>query len=474
MVRKTDHDIEVDGGQSIFDCNGANQNGGVTVQSVCMILTGPAHAVYRDMAFTNFKKWAVGVEGGANLLFDHVEGSPENTYVHANQNQFLFYGCFDCTVQYVRGEGGDDNVAVNNSAEVPTHYDELWTSGGDVLGFQASHIEAVTGYSGLSIWPIHPAFLMDQIGADHIHVHSTDGNTMGAVRFTSSNVAYPIATPAIIGTIKISDSELRDANTNIFKAGGTNGAVTIHNLIIDNVSVSGNNTLDGAIFLQPPPSAAWIVDNIVVQNSDIAANQTLLATTTNSGTGTLALNNVTFQNNNIIGVYNLFNPSSATNLTTGTFNITGNYINGVGSLVTALTPMNINITNNNLTGGSGSEVVNIKSATVTSNFCGNIVSGFNLGMVRFSAVVSSTVYSCGNNVLSSVNWLNYSSAGTATLYGWDIQCDVTKANRVTGEYCQNTNTAPGSGTLTTAGPVMDQGTSSNSWFLMSNPTGQQY
>jgi hypothetical protein len=60
------------------------------------------------------------------------------------------------------------------------------------------------------------------------------------------------------------------------------------------------------------------------------------------------------------------------------------------------------------------------------------------------------------------------------VYGYDIQCDVTKMTRTTGEYCQNTNTAPGSGTLTTAGPVMDQGTSSNSWFLMSNPSGQQY
>jgi hypothetical protein len=32
----------------------------------------------------------------------------------------------------------------------------------------------------------------------------------------------------------------------------------------------------------------------------------------------------------------------------------------------------------------------------------------------------------------------------------------------------NTNTSPGSGTLTTAGPVMDQGTSSNSSALAKN------
>jgi hypothetical protein len=32
----------------------------------------------------------------------------------------------------------------------------------------------------------------------------------------------------------------------------------------------------------------------------------------------------------------------------------------------------------------------------------------------------------------------------------------------------------GDGTLTTSGPVMNQGTASGSWFLQSNPTGQTY
>lgn len=87
------------------------------------------------------------------------------------------------------------------------------------------------------------------------------------------------------------------------------------------------------------------------------------------------------------------------------------------------------------------------------------------------------VQSDGANQLvgTSPAWFKYDgSTPPTTVYGFDIQCDVTKMSRVTGEYCRNTNASPGSGTLTTAGPVMDQGTSSNSWFLRSNPSGQTY
>lgn len=120
--------------------------------------------------------------------------------------------------------------------------------------------------------------------------------------------------------------------------------------------------------------------------------------------------------------------------------------------------------------------ITISAGTNYFRIGNNQISGMVGGLAYFNGTRTINLYSNGGNVLynSSVWWSFAVATDTASSYGWDISCDVTKMTRTTGEYCFNTNTSPGSGTLTTSGPVMDQGTSSNSWFLMSNPTGQQY
>ncbi len=97
------------------------------------------------------------------------------------------------------------------------------------------------------------------------------------------------------------------------------------------------------------------------------------------------------------------------------------------------------------------------------------------GVARLTTTASVSISSGGHNNLGSSSLFTYTSGTpTITAYGWDLKCNVATLARVTGEYCNNTNISPGSGTLNTAGLVANQGTSALSWFLLSNPSGQQY
>ena len=262
------------------------------------------------------------------------------------------------------------------------------------------------------------------------------------------------------------------ANSVIFAASASvANNVHVNNLIIDNVTAGLNSTAGAAVEITPPNGATWTFDTITVKNSNINLPITGLVYVNNGGTpGTLTVHQINVKGNTLTGTGMAVYASAATNLTLGMVNISENNISGTTGLYSGYVAAQFNVTNNQISGTTG---VISRASGVNASYCGNSFSGATSGIYHFTSSNPAIVSSCGNNILSGGSvWI--SGTGTPTVYGWDIQCNVANNSRTTGEFCYNTNTAPGSGTLNTAGPVMDQGTSANSWFLMANPSGQTF
>jgi hypothetical protein len=87
--------------------------------------------------------------------------------------------------------------------------------------------------------------------------------------------------------------------------------------------------------------------------------------------------------------------------------------------------------------------------------------------VRLSNVYSANFTPAGGNMIHA-----YGTTCTWNFYGncLDIGVDLSSIARRSGTIIFNTNSALG--TLAAAGPVVGQGTSSNSWRLMGDPTKQ--
>ena len=502
MVRPADHDIQVNGGQSIINCNGANQSGTTTAQKTCILMVGIARSKFENFAQQNVKKWAFGIEGGAQVTLDYIDGSPEVSYVGANQNQFMTYGCFDCIVSHTRGWGFDDTIAIQTSNdEVTQHADELFMSGQDVLNFTASHIETVGGYGSLSIWNLHNTFYMDNITLDHGFSHSNSASNVGSVRLNNAGYATTAtAGTASIGSIKIVDSGARDTTGPFLTMSGSYGSMSIDSLTLDNVQTGPNAAVGQLVNLNPASGYSISIKSLSVLHSKAtlspsAADSFVSAGCT--GCGTVSIGKLTLDSNAVTGstAYGdyLFSSSSANDATVNSATLTNNWLSnvtgfrgyvGAGSSVIfsnnyiaaatvvgdygVVDPVGLNIViaNNYEPSGIGTlvDAVHNTTAYFTGNYTPNSIA------VVFNASVAAVVTSGGGNTVSS--W--FANTGTETVYGWDIKCDVTKLTRTTGEYCFNTNAAPGSGTLNTSGLVIDQGTSANSWALLYNPTGQQY
>lgn len=91
------------------------------------------------------------------------------------------------------------------------------------------------------------------------------------------------------------------------------------------------------------------------------------------------------------------------------------------------------------------------------------------GLVRATAGVTVDVYSDGTNVVTG-SWITRAGSEVLKVRGSDIRMDVTTLARFDGGIVYNTNAA--AGTLAAAGLVSCQGSASNSWRLLGDPTKQ--
>jgi len=446
-MRIADHDIYIGGG-GILDYNTSGNPGGVSLfYDVALFIATAARVDVEHLHIINAPKYTVdfaGTEQATAGYIDNGAGSSSDT--------IKVQGAFDTTIHDIDCNGGDDCVTLEDT---------------DVASFGSIYTN------------------QNLINAYVRNVSSEKGASLGLYHF-SSNLYED-------GIVIDGGSVSQQAGTGYLIAGtvsgtaGTYGTVTFKNIdnrALDYLAINGNS----------------IVNNLRIEvghNSLGASGSQVM----NVGSGATVVQADIYDGSFV-------NPGTAFNIQSGgvvnQLNLHGGFYNGdtggccasilvsnsgeldslnfedvteenflviyqnVGSLSTA-----VSMTNSRNSGTF--QGFSFGAGSANSVFVQNDVFNGTGYVAKFNGTATIKMTSGGGNVLTGTTWWNFGSGtDTASSYGWDILCDVTKMTRTTGEYCQNTNTSPGSGTLTTAGSVMDQGTSSGSWFLLANPSGQTY
>jgi hypothetical protein len=448
-IKQADQNVTIVGG-AIWN---GNQSGGVSncsVATTChgMIFAGINNFKLDGQVVENANRYGVEIAGVSNGDIGHLATGPLGSY----EDFVKVYGpAFNIHIHDIYGAtGGDDFLTLQ--PEEPSGYSGYILAAGDIIDVSIDHAASYGG-NGFGLWLSNPYLYVDNLDVSHIGTGSADQGSVFEVRSDGSLAASPV------GTIHIHDITNRANGQAVYFQ--NNIIATFNQVNIDNVEcslvTSGANCYG---------MGAGTINELNISNVTSTAGGTVA----NLQGGTI--NRLVVDKANMLGSSGSYvvdiNGTTVQNVTIeNTYMGTGNS----GGLVHDRTGSNITIMNNqNLSSGMG---VNVGAAD-TIYAAGNYMPNVNYGMLQMNTTGNATLYSGGGNNLGSQTWFVFSSAGTVTPYGFDIKCDVTKMTRATGAYCYNTNTSPGSGTLTTAGPVMDQGTSSNSWFLMSNPSGQQY
>lgn len=455
-LKPSDHDqtIRSDG---TWDYNGANNTPSTTILGNIAILSSTARLKIDTFRCMNAEHYCVDLNAYNDVDVGFVS-SPSGTFADIVKS----YGGFNGYIHDIHGNGssgggGDDIVSIQPVDVSP--FTQQIISSQDALNIKLDRIRS-DGGAGVRIYNTHPLLLVDNVTIDGVSTNDTVpslNNVVGVDNFNSTTSGGPI------GTLTFRNVDLRQSNSTI----QITGYAPIQNLILDTIASGYANEGGGGNIFNNADNAP--IQNITIRNmrSDVLSDQ-------------VVFNNGTVLNFNIDGgyvgigntssdiVFNNGSSSVINKLTIQNLTVAG----GGGSLVKSAVAMpSVNLIGNNLTTNC-----DLCVSAGTSNLFVSQNTKSHGAVAQFNGTATINLTSGGGNQLSGGAVWEFVSSGTAiwNAYGFDIQADVTKLARTTGEYIYNTNTAPGSGTLTTAGPVMDQGTSSNSWFLLSNPSGQQY
>jgi hypothetical protein len=479
-IMQASQNIKIGGG-GLLNYDQANQSGPSYLGNFCSILAGIQNLKVSDIRFTNCGKWAVYGIGLAGFDIGGTFGDPTWTTSVTNGDNVDIYGpSWDGVVHDMNGNGYDDIVAI------ATQYHGAGASSytlaaGDVRNVTARNISATDGYA-ISVYPVDANTILDGITLD-----TCTGNTTPSVSSALPTIRLSATSnpgTGAIGNLTVRNCEGRNGSAALISSAFT-GNFSIENFFIENSRSSRNGiTRAGILNLIAQSGNTQTINNLVVSNSDYrtpansvtSADAMVMFNPVSGGTDvvnhTTMLNNYATSNGTNTGVMFEVPNTGIGTVTLGTVELDNNVASNLSGFVIAGVAGDY-ILHGNRTTTTPSGVVTYGVSTL--HYSDNNFNGMSNGIIRFGAVVNDTVYSGGGNVLSGGSvWFTYPSAGTSTNYGWDISCDVTKATRTTGEYCLNNNAAPGSGTLTTAGLVADQGTTANSWFLLQSPTLQQY
>lgn len=471
LEKRADVNIKISGGFTV-DYNAAGNLSASTWLKDCTLVFWGIHDFIVD---------GINGIGGYKYFFDtgalyyadigHVQGGAKWQQYSGisnpgnNGDQVHVYGpAFDVNVHDVNGTGYDDTVVYAISENAGAH-GQLILGFGDIYNVIARNI---AGYGGarMGIFQSQAAGLplIAQVTLDNIQTYSQQAveptiflggcgtfNDIsiinGSIKNTGSQyaeVSGGCSTTMTLDNLRFINNNMSEAASGLLLVNG--GPIEINNLDIDHLSVQSS----GSVVDENPLGGQPItIDNLSLSNVSANGNSGGLVRIEPGATISQINLDKSFLNNSGIAIYHV-----------------GGATQGI--------PVHAAITNSNFVNTSGF-LGNTNATGETIYVANNILNGS--GKSFLSYVTSSngaSLYSGGGNTLKNSATFISSGSILSSAYGWDILCDVTKLNRVTGEFCQNTNTAPGSGTLTTAGPVMDQGTASGSWFAMFNPSGQTY
>ena len=500
--------IRIDGGGTI-DSNYPTNTGVPPYNCHSVVLYGAMQANVNNLMLVNTAKFCLCMSGTADVLVDSV-----NTGAGTASDRFKIYGSANnITIRNSSGIGGDDILSIQTIE--PSAFYTYILAVGDCINITASGISSEAGNGGLSLYAVHNLLLIDNIDISHINIHGENLVQVQIVFWGTSGTNVPI-----IGNVNLHDIEVPFGKLVRTWNYGTAGYGVLKNLNISNITYStGNNDSTACVLSLETANLVINTANIVnttgVTRVVAAGGGTVNTLNIHDSSFTVPTNGIFFQGiSSIINTLNVVdnyiyftaggNGIYVYGGTVNTANIQGNtFTFGDSSAVvcnayTGSIFKTINVTNNTFPSGTPifvvSDRVGAAISIIGNNFqsltrglvdifvagssvyvAGNYAPSLTYGAIRYEAAVTATLSSGGGNNFPAA-WIVDNSGGSATttVYGWDIHADVTKATRTTGSYCFNTNTAPGSGTLTTAGLVSCQGTSSLSWALLTNPSGQQY
>lgn len=515
-IRKADQSIKLSGGGTLDYNDPTNVGSGIA--AFCINICGVSRFQIDGLEVVNSAKYNLNLAGVQYADVGHFDTGPVGSF----SDRVKVYGpAFQVNIHDSTGADGDDIISIQPAED--STYASYTQAVGDCQNIQVSNIASDSGAS-VSIYPSKSpvSAIVDQIDISRIYINNANSNAV-VINGTGA------ASAANIGTVSIHDVDLRQCAATLLQCSNNSGnsafnidAINIYNCVSGNTLNTNNSNL---VKFGISGSAPWTVGVLNIYNCDVSPYAPMLL---QNGTQGVSINVVNVYGNNILQQSTstaLINFGGSSAATIGTLNIRDNNISLLLYLFSsASTNVSlINIENNYIAMGSSSYVVynnsgsqvvkkvNLLNNTLKNtpayvindaygmdiNLVGNympdntrgwIQSNANstvyaqgnncpnasFGFVRFSGVVTCTFTSGGGNTVSSNTWFTRPSAGLVIPYGFDIHDDVTKWTRTSGAYGFNTNTSPGSGTLTTAGPVMCQGTSANSWFLLQNASGQVY
>ena len=466
-VKVADQNISVDGGAT-FNYNAANNVGATTQKDLTIILAGIYNLQVHDLIGINSYKYFLDTAALNTADIGNVMGGSYWASYILNGDQIKVYGpAFDVNVHDSGGNGYDDALSFQTQ-EPSTHYDQVISSG-DIINVTAKNMRGYGGYAVI-LYPTHPYLQMRNVLLDNIDINSNSSG-MAAIRIASAI--------GVVNDVTIQHSKNNDsANPLLYITPGAGLTLDTLRFRDNDVEATANG---GLLNITMAATSSATINHIIMDGDRYVA----AASTTPTGSyfsinnvtgGVLTIGDVLISNGYFTSTATragyVFNAGPVTTgLTLGRVSIDHSYINSLNFAIWSNVAANYAVTSNILT---NNHAIFDSTAASTLQFTGNQINYGNI--VQYdSGATGITLYGGSNAVTGAAAWFLYSGATPATtVYGYDIQCNVVNMARVTGSYCFNTNAAPGSGTLTSTGPVMDQGTAAGSWFLQSNPTAQTY
>lgn len=399
-----------------------------------------------------------GINCGACRAFQFI-----NTKGIINAGEFIkIYGpAYGGVIDGVYGTTVDDGASIQTKEFSAFGVAYQWTFG-DVLGVQ---IRNVTTDSGTSSGANAAIYFTANERMDNVVLSNINGNAAGS----PSGIIYINSENTTDTAGQITIEHVRGWSTYSpirFDKG------TIENLIVDDVGPSGVGAITlfqntGIISV----SGSGIINNAYISNLIVPATVTWTGSTLAGVVNLGEIDNITLNNPQALGGGSfilLWNIDAAT-----AYNMTINnqVMNSTNSLVAnqagVLGTPTINI-NGGYVPAADSLVYSAINATININ-------GVKMGTIAngvVSADNSPTLNLTGQgNILGSGSWVHtFAGSPVYNIKSFDFQVDLSTSGvaRATGNYAYNTNSALG--TLGAAGPVVCQGTSSNSWHLQADPT----
>ena len=474
MLEKTaDTHIKIVGNNSVLDYNSAvNTNTTPNWNAMVAALGGVYDLQVDGFIGLNSSSRVITLYGTSSVDIQHIQSG----IAGVNSDRIKIYGpAFDVHLHDIYGQGGYDDIISEQPAEETAYYAGNIYASGDIINTEINNIYTTKGF-GFNIYPTNSFLYMDSI-----NIHNVYSNYPTAI-----GILCPAGTGATcgnIGSIRIADLNYGYVDGTIFGVsnGNTSNGISIDSVLLENIRTPRIKGTGTGSYMFPQYFSPGTINKLTIRNFDCVIGSSEYCIKL-QGT----YNDVLVENSTFTGQGNAIGYSSSA--TVNNFTVRNNTTNngGSGTLNSLFGAPTVNVAtfeNNDL---QNTYIGMNTGATSIVRIGGNIsTTSTSGGLLRSGSLSGTKVYSTGGNVVTGSGvFMQVTSSGfTWSPYGLDIPCSIgsvstTGANvnvtRTTGSYCYNTNMNPGSGTLNTIGPVVDVGTSSNSWSLMTNPTGQQY